>query len=41
MTMSLGMGLYCAFGWACSRKLLRTMREAKVKVLISYYTDRV
>eukprot|EP01048_Picozoa_sp_COSAG05_P035284 COSAG05_NODE_15248_length_374_cov_1.200000_1_plen_32_part_10 len=32
------MGPYCVFGWACSGKLLKTMREAKVKVLISYYT---
>ena len=32
------MGPYCAFGWACSKELLKTMREAKVKVLISYYT---
>ena len=30
------MGLYYAFGWACSRKLLRTIWEAEVKVLISY-----
>ena len=29
----------CAFGWACSRKLLKTMREAKVKVLISYWAS--
>ena len=32
------MGLYYAFGWARSRNLLRTIWEAKVKVLISYYT---